>query len=59
MNKYRRWSDSDRADEREAVTGLSDYLAYLDGDPEVHVQAYCYFLDNHVAPVVGARLPSL
>lgn len=28
-------------------------------DGDAHLRAYCYFLDHHVAPVVGARLPSL
>ncbi|WP_426513468.1 hypothetical protein ACPPVO_24390 [Dactylosporangium sp. McL0621] len=42
----RRWSDSDRADEREAASGLVDYQAY-------------HFLDNHIGPAIGDRLPSL
>ena len=57
--KQRRWAISVRADEREAATGLADYLAYLDGDLAVHLQVYCYFLDNHVSPAAGDRLPSL
>jgi hypothetical protein len=57
--KHRRWQDSDRAEEREAATGLADYLAYLDGDLGVHLQVYSYFLDNHVSPSAGDRLPLL
>jgi hypothetical protein len=57
--KHRQWADSDRADEREAATGLADYLAYLDGDLEGHLQVYSYFLDNHVSPAAGDRLPLL
>jgi hypothetical protein len=57
--KHRRWSDSDRADEREAATGLVEYLDYLDGDLRDHLQAYCYFLDNRVGPTVGDHLPPL
>jgi hypothetical protein len=57
--KQRRWNVSDRADEREAATGLADYFAYLDGDLADHLQVYCYFLDNHVRPATGDRLPSL
>lgn len=41
-----RCSVSDRADEREVATGLADYLAYLDGDLEGHLWAYCEFLDH-------------
>ncbi|MER7007483.1 hypothetical protein ABT297_31185 [Dactylosporangium sp. NPDC000555] len=57
--KHRRWSDSDRADEREAAGGLVDYLAYLDGALQGHLQIYSYFLDNYISPASGDRLPSL
>jgi hypothetical protein len=57
--KHRQWTDSDHADAREAATGLADYLAYLDGDLEAHLQVYSYFLDNHASPAVGDRLPLL
>jgi hypothetical protein len=50
--KHRRWIDSDRTEEREAASGLTDYLAYLDGDLASHLQSYLYFLDN------GAAQPS-
>ena len=45
--KHRLWSVSDRAEEREAATGLVDHLCYLDGDLQYHLRVYCYFLDNH------------
>ncbi|WP_376808175.1 hypothetical protein [Catellatospora aurea] len=57
--KYREWSASDRADEREAANGLTDYVAYLDGDLASHLQAYMYFLDNGAGPALGDRLPAL
>jgi hypothetical protein len=57
--KHRRWSDSDRADEREAAMGLADYLAYLDGALQGHLQIYSYFLDNRISPAQGDRLPAL
>ncbi|WP_197686346.1 hypothetical protein [Actinoplanes derwentensis] len=57
--KHRRWRNSDREDEREAATGLLDYLAYLDGNLKDHLQAYCYFLDNRVSPQPGDHLPPL
>jgi hypothetical protein len=57
--KHRLWSDSDRADEREAATGLADYLAYLDGDLPDDLRAYAYFLDNGISPTLSDRLPSL
>ncbi|MGI5238702.1 hypothetical protein [Dactylosporangium fulvum] len=57
--KHRCWSDSDRADEREAATGLADYLTYLDGDLHGDLQVYSYFLDNHISPAQGDRLPTL
>jgi hypothetical protein len=57
--KYRRWSVSDRAHEREAANGLTVYLAYLDDGLAGRLQAYVYFLDNGVSPLLGDRLPSL
>ncbi|MEV0457916.1 hypothetical protein [Catellatospora methionotrophica] len=57
--KSRRWSVSDRADEREAAHGLADYLAYVDGGLAADLQAYMYFLDNGVGPTLVDRLPSL
>jgi hypothetical protein len=57
--KYRRWYVSDRAAEREAATGLADYLAYLDGDLPNHLRAYIYFLDTGVSPNSDDRLPPL
>jgi len=57
--KHRRWIDSDRADEREAASGLADYLAYLDGALQGHLRIYSYFVDNHISPATGDRLPSL
>ncbi|MFG2045724.1 hypothetical protein [Dactylosporangium sp. NPDC048998] len=57
--KHRQWHVSDRADEREAATGLADYLTYLDGDLKHHLQVYSYFLDNHASPAAGNRLPLL
>ena len=55
--KRHRWRLSDRADEREAADGLTAYLAYLDGELESHLRAYCYFLDNHVSPGTSNALP--
>jgi hypothetical protein len=57
--KYRRWSVSDRADEREAATGLTDYLTYLADDLADHLRAYIYFLDTGVSPTTNDRLPRL
>ncbi|GAA1582465.1 hypothetical protein [Actinoplanes couchii] len=57
--KHSRWSISERADEREAATGLTDYLAYLDDGLEGDLRLYCYFLDNRVSPTADDHLPSL
>lgn len=57
--KHSRWSTSDRDDEREAATGLTDYLAYLDDGLEADLRLYCYFLDNQVGPTAGDHLPPL
>lgn len=58
-SKHHLWSVSDRADVREAATGLTDYLAYLDGALAADLQAYVYFLDNGTGLVPDARLPEL
>jgi hypothetical protein len=55
----RRWSVSDPADEREAASGLRDYLAYLDGALADDLRAYIHFLDSGVSPTAGTPLPSL
>jgi hypothetical protein len=57
--KHRRWSISDREQERDAADGLTDYLAYLDGDLAADLRAYVYFLDNGASPTAADRLPSL
>jgi hypothetical protein len=57
--KHRQWSDSERPEEREAATGLTDYLVYLDGDLLGRLRAYAYFLDNGVSPTATDRVPSL
>ncbi|WP_212846844.1 hypothetical protein [Actinoplanes ianthinogenes] len=57
--KHRAFAESDRGQEREAATGLRDYLTYLDGDLARHLQAYVFFLDQGVAPSSRDRLPSL
>ncbi len=57
--KHRQWTNSDHGGAREAATGLADYLAYLEGDLELHLRVYSYFLDNHVSPAAGDPLPLL
>lgn len=57
--KHRRWIVSERADEREAASGLADYLAYLDGDLADHLRGYMFFLDNGVSPAPLDRVPAL
>jgi len=54
-----RWSNSDRAEEREAARGLADYLAHLDGALHGHLRIYSYVVDNHISPTAGERLPAL
>jgi hypothetical protein len=57
MTKHRRWSVSERAEDREAATGLADYLAYLDNGLTDDLRAYAYCLDNGVGPAVDDHLP--
>jgi hypothetical protein len=57
--KHRIWGESPAAQEREAATGLMDYLTYLDGDLADHLRAYVHFLDHGRSPVAGDRLPTL
>jgi hypothetical protein len=57
--KRRTWADSERDDEREAAEGLSDYLAYLDGELPDHLRVYMYFLDHHRSPTNSDLLPRL
>jgi hypothetical protein len=57
--KHRRWSISDREDEREAAGGLMDCLTYLNGELVTDLRVYVYFLDNGASPTVDDRLPPL
>jgi hypothetical protein len=53
------WVGSDRDDEREAATGLMDYLAYLDNGLAADLRAYIHFLDHGCAPTANDPLPTL
>jgi len=57
--KRQTWADSERDDEREAAEGLSDYLAYLDGELPDHLRVYMYFLDHRRSPTSKDLLPQL
>lgn len=43
----------------EVLTGLRDYAAYVDGNLELDLRRYCYWLDEHRAPATDAPLPTL
>jgi hypothetical protein len=57
--KRQAWANSERDDEREAAVGLSDYLAYLDGELAEHLRVYLYFLDHRRSPTSSDPLPRL
>jgi hypothetical protein len=59
LAKHRVWSESLRPEEREAATGLADYLTYIDGELADHLRIYLYFLDHAHSPAAGDRLPAL
>ncbi|GAA2362579.1 hypothetical protein GCM10010170_058800 [Dactylosporangium salmoneum] len=56
--KQRHWIYGDEA-EREAVSGLLDYRAYIDADLANDLRLYLYFLDNGNGPLPGVRLPDV
>jgi hypothetical protein len=55
----RRWSVSERADERENALGLRDYASYLDQGLEAYLRKYGFWLDNRRTPTPGELLPDL
>jgi hypothetical protein len=55
----RRWSSSDRADERENATGLRAYAEYLGSGLEADLRRYGFWLDNGRSPRPDERLPHL
>ncbi|WP_344483449.1 ferredoxin [Nonomuraea monospora] len=54
-----KWSVSTRADEREAVTGLRDYAAYMAGALPLDLRRYLFGLDQGRVPGDGDMLPEL
>jgi hypothetical protein len=54
-----KWTSSARADEREAVVGLHDFAAYLDGALSLHLRGYLFWLDQRRIPAAGQALPEL
>jgi hypothetical protein len=55
----RRWSVSERADERENARGLSDYANYVDHGLETYLREYAFWLENRRARMPGEPLPEL
>ena len=55
----RRWSLSERYDERENALGLRDYANYLEGGLETDLRDYGFWLDNRRPPLPHERLPEL
>ncbi|GAA1882036.1 ferredoxin [Asanoa iriomotensis] len=55
----RTWSVSERADEREAASGLREYARYLDDGLEAYLRGYGFWLEHRRAPRTGESLPDL
>ncbi|MFI6518221.1 hypothetical protein ACIBF1_21880 [Spirillospora sp. NPDC050679] len=54
-----KWLLSDRAEDREVVSGLHEYAAYLDGELSLHLCGYMFWLDRRRTPRPGELLPDL
>lgn len=55
----RRWSTSERAEERDNAAGLRDFARYLDGDLEADLRDYGFWLDNRRSRLPHETLPRL
>jgi hypothetical protein len=55
----RRWSASERADERDNAAGLHDFAQYLDNGLESDLREYGFWLDNRRPPQPHESLPHL
>jgi len=55
----RRWSASERADERDNAAGLRDFARYLEGQLEQDLRDYGFWLDNRRRPRPDETLPHL
>jgi hypothetical protein len=55
----RRWSTSERADERDNAVGLQDFARYLDDGLEADLREYGFWLDNRRPPLAHETLPRL
>jgi hypothetical protein len=53
------WAQRNYPDDREAITGLHDFAAYLAGPLQEHLRIYLYWLLEHRSPTPNDRLPDL
>lgn len=61
-HRVREWalaSRLDRLDDPESAAALLDYAAYIDGELDLHLRGYLFWLNERRAPRTGESLPEL
>lgn len=60
VRKAAEWSQGGVTNqEDDAVVGLRDFATYIDGELELDLRKYCFWLDNRLPPRVDDSLPLL